>query len=174
MKNDSSGTHSVQSGFLYEYALATLFTTPPGVIWTQRIALADEWVEFKLQLRSMERGSCPKFEDMVCNVLFWPSDDNFSAVEFFYKSEEGNLMAFQVRRQINEEKVLTVSAHEHFLEKVNLQHSTKVILHLVQTPVMAKSSSIKFIPSPGVEVLMPECRVVQATVTYTHELEKID
>lgn len=66
---------------------------------------------------------------MVCNVLYWQSDDNFPAVEFFYKSEEGNLMAFQVMRQINEEEVVKVSAYGQFLKKVNLQDSTRVILH---------------------------------------------
>ena len=129
MRNDTAGAHDAQSRFLYESVLATLFTRPPGVIWTQRIAVADEWVEFKLQLRSIQRGSCPKFEDMVCNVLYWPSYDNFPALDFFYMSEEGNLMAFQVMRQINEEEVVKVSAYDQFLKKVKLQDSTKVTLH---------------------------------------------
>ena len=161
LKNDQSGVYDKQSQNLYEGVLATLFTTPPGVIWTQRIALADELVEFKVKLQSIQRGSCPKFKDMVWGVLYWPSQDNFPAVEFFYKSEEGNLMAFQVTRQKNKEKIVKVSAYEKFLMEVGLEDSTKVILHLVHIPAMALFSSIKFVPDSY--KLKPECRVIQVS-----------
>lgn len=146
MKNDNSGTDDVLCRSLYEEFLATLFTTLHGIIMTSRKAETPEWIEFKLQLRSTRRGPCPKFNDMECDVLYWPSDDNFPAVEFFYRSEEGRLVAFQVSRQRSNVKSITESAYKSFLNHVGLEDSTKVTLILVPTPAMATASSIVFVP----------------------------
>ena len=104
-------------------------------------------------------------------VLHRPSNDNFPAVEIFYESEEGNLMALQVTRMKEKEKGVKVSAYEKFNKTVNLQDSAQVILHLIHTPAMAENSSTNFVP-PSVEI-MPECRAVKGTEEYTRKTDKV-
>lgn len=155
MKNDQSGADDVRSRFLYEGVLATMFTTPPGVNWTCKNAQSGKWGEYKLKLKSTIRGSCPKFSDMDCDVLYWPSEDNFPAVEFFYRSVQDRLIAFQVtRQQSNAAKVITESAYRSFLGRVGLEDSTNVTLILAPSPTKANESSINFVPTvkvPGLK-----------------------
>ena len=146
MKNDQSGADDVRSRFLYESVLSTMFTTPPGVNWTFREAQSKEWKEYRLELKRIIRGPCPKFNEMESGVLYWPSEDSFPAVEFFYKSVKGRLIAFQVTRQQSNVKKITESAYRLFLQRVDLEDSTNVTLILVPLPAMANESSIGFVP----------------------------
>ena len=165
MKNDQSGADDVRSRFLYEGVLATMFTTPPGVNWTCKNAQSGKWGEYKLKLKSTIRGSCPKFSDMDCDVLYWPSEDNFPAVEFFYRSPQDRLIAFQVTRQrSNAAKEITESAYSSFLGRVGLEDSTNVTLILAPSPTEANESSINFVPTDKVPGLKADTTLMKMTL----------
>ena len=128
LKNDLTGADSVKCTEVYEEVLEQRFTNPPGITCLWRKQGTEEWTEFILQLRYTKRGPCPKFNDMECDVLYWQSQDNFPAVEFFYHSGEGRLMAFQVTKQDKPVKEISKSAYKKFLSLVGLKDSTNVVL----------------------------------------------
>ena len=101
IKNDRDGADGAKSRFVYAGVLASLFTTPPGVAWSIREADTDEWMDYILQLKRIDRSLCPKFYNMSCDVLYWPSTKN-PTVDFYYKTKEDNLVAFQITTKQNE------------------------------------------------------------------------
>ena len=71
----------------------------------------------------MKRSNIPKFSDMVPNVLYYPDNPNYAAVDFFYKSkvnEKDRLFAFQVTAKSDNGKNVEVSAYQKFLVQVEL------------------------------------------------------
>ena len=148
IQNDRDGADGAKSRFVYAGVLASLFTTSTGFAWTIRKCDTDEWMDYKLQLECIDRSPC-RFYNMSCDVLDWPSTKN-PTVDFYYKTKEDNLVAFQITRKQNE--VNSVSELEYsnfFFEQIGpMEYSTKVSLILVSIPAMATISFLTEIPRP--------------------------
>ena len=126
--------------------MASLFTTSPSVAWTIRKADKDEWMVFTLKLKSIDRGPCPQFDKMKCDVLHWPSTEDHPVVDFYYKTEKGNLVAFQITRKQSEVNSVPELAYAKFLNQIGLKDSTKVSFILVPIPAMATTTFFTNIP----------------------------
>ena len=180
LKNNDlyNGGDDVNCRYLYETVVADLLTTAPGVDWKSKktaengiVTTSDEWIPFKLELRKMIRGPCPKFSDMRQNVLYFPLNEQFPAVEFFYKTSDGNLIGFQVTRQKGLQKIVQKSAFVEFLRLVGLEDSSKITLYLVPTPSRAVRSSIIFRDPEDrkIDILLPVVRVLKVPPDYVRD-----
>lgn len=160
VKNDETGFKDILCRQVYESVVATLLTSPTGVQWKARKTRYDgiistaEWNDFNLKLDGPVMGLPLSFIDMVPNTLYFPTNEKFPAVEFFYKSNDNKLIGFQVTRQLKTWKVIKISAFQKFLNTVGLTDSSKVILYLVPTPSRADESAIEF-KNAKVEFVMP-------------------
>ena len=83
---------------------------------------------------------------MECDTLYYPTIENHSFCEFFYKDREnGTLVVFQLTRQISGPKYITQSAFTQFLKSIKFpkdQISKQFKLIFVPGPNQAETMSI--------------------------------
>ena len=158
---------------MYEAYAAEMLTSSDGILWKERKTATDgthstEWSDLNLKLSGPVLGLFPIFIDMVPDTLYFPLNEKFPAVEFFYKSVDDKLIGFQVTRQGKLRKIVKSSAYRDFLKRMSLEDPSKVILKLIPIPSLASVSSIEFTLAKGeVEFVMPtEVFVVQVPLKY--------
>ena len=101
------------------------------------------WADFNIKLKALVRSTPPIFSAMKEKVLYYPTNVNNPAVEFIFKDGD-RLIGFQITRQTDISKVVTLSAFNKFLASVEPGDNTKVSLYLVPTPSRANESTIDF------------------------------
>jgi hypothetical protein len=162
IRNDETGFMSHLCPLLYENLLYDLITSAKGLKCQRRMlkldsdetskvkdrkrSQSDGWVDYELKLDSAIRGSSPPYSEMAINTLYYPTKVNFPMAEFFYKKEDGTLVAFQVTRQNKPPKLITQFVVDKFLGEVKFpkdQISTKLELVLIPSPIRADQMYFK-------------------------------
>lgn len=128
-----------------------LLTSRSGLNWKASKKSNDgstTWDDFNIKLKKLVRGKFPLLSAMEDKVLYYPTNVNYPAVEFCYK-DGCRLIGFQVTRQTDKSKVVTLSGFKKFLAIVKPGDNTKVLLYLVPTPERQNGSTIFFKEKEG-------------------------
>ena len=131
--------------------MSKLLTSPTGLsgmISSKSSDGSTTWVANNTKLKALECGMPPIFSAMEEKVLYYPTNVNFPAVEFFYKDGD-RLIGFQTTRQTDKSKAVKLSAFTEFPASVEFRDNTKVLLYLVPTPSRANDSTIVFKKTEG-------------------------
>jgi len=132
-KNDGIGNHMEHAvPKFYEDVIAELLHR--DVWWKRRIVCginttekkerkkldSSDWGDFDEKVRKVLVGQYPKFDEMKPNIIYKPTNVVFPFCDFFYKSDENQLVVFHLTRQKDGNKVVSLSALEKFLNKVGV------------------------------------------------------
>jgi len=121
-------------------------TTEKEIFEKKYKASPESWTPYTLKLPTLVEGPSPPYSDMECDTLYYPTIENHSFCEFFYKDREnGTLVVFQLTRQISGPKYITQSAFTQFLKSIKFpkdQISKQFKLIFVPGPNQAETMSI--------------------------------
>jgi|GEM_PF-5957629 len=121
-------------------------TTERDIFEKKYKANPESWTPYTLKLPTLVEGPSPPYSDMECDTLYYPTIENHSFCEFFYKDREnGTLVVFQLTRQISGPKYITQSAFTQFLKSIKFpkdQISKQFKLIFVPGPNQAETMSI--------------------------------
>jgi len=121
-------------------------TTEKEIFEKKYKASPESWKPYTLKLPTLVEGPSPPYSDMECDTLYYPTIENHSFCEFFYKDREnGTLVVFQLTRQISGPKYITQSAFTQFLKSIKFpkdQISKQFKLIFVPGPNQAETMSI--------------------------------
>jgi hypothetical protein len=141
-RNDETGSMADACPKLYESLLAGHLTSHSGVRWKKREVSACheekgniEWTDFSLKLDDIVAGELPSYADMKQMVLYMPLNPSFPFVDSVYKTEEGELVAFQVTRSKSATKKFKWSALKKFVDKIEFPVCKAIHLWLVLVPL---------------------------------------
>ena len=132
------------------------------------VQINDQWIGAKFKVDNMVRGSFPSYEEMKPNTLYHPTNPNFPVVEFFYKDDQGKMIAFQVTRQSSTNKILTRSEFNKFMKKINFpmnEIDSKFELILIPRPDLAE----KMILDSDERMPMKKYSVFKFSEKYNHQ-----
>jgi hypothetical protein len=159
--NDKTGCMSQLCPLIYRNVLYSLITSAEGLKCQRRTlklgsdgaskesqrskSQSDGWVDYELKLKSTNCVSPPSSE-MAIDTLYYSTNVNFPMAEFFYKKEDGTLVAFQVTRQDKSPKMIAQSVFDQFVDEVKFPKdhiSTKLELVLIPSPIRADQMHFK-------------------------------
>jgi len=141
IKNDETGYMETATHKIYEEVISHQLIR--GVSWQKRQVNDQQFTRFDLKLERIVDGKPPIFSEMKPLVLYYPTQQNFPAVEFFWKTPGDKFYAVQVTRTEKKVKEVTASALDSMYEKLGIPESTEVTIVLCPKPKIASSSSIK-------------------------------
>ena len=145
---------------IYESVIADQLTSASGVQWRKREVFASsegkvsEWSNFSLRLNEVVKGHPPPFEEMRPMVLYVSSNPTFPLVEYMYKTEQGELVMFQVTRNKSEKKIVKGSALEQLLGNIKLPIDKVSLLRLVLIPLPSLAQNARFEVAKENKILM--------------------
>ena len=151
VRNDKKGFRNDVCPKAYETVVSDLLTSRTGLngmISNKSNDGSTTWADFNIKLKALECAKPPILSAMEEEVLYYPTNVNFPAVEFFYKDGD-RLIGFQTTRQTDKSKAVKLSAFTEFPASVEFRDNTKVLLYLVPTPSRAKYSTIVFKEKKG-------------------------
>ena len=160
IRNDETGFMADACAKIYESVIADQLTSASGVQWRKREVLASsegkvsEWSNFSLRLNEVVKGHPPPFEEMRPMVLYVSSNPTFPLVEYMYKTEQGELVMFQVTRNKSEKKIVKGSALEQLLGKIKLPIDKVSLLRLVLIPLPSLAQNARFEVAKEDKILM--------------------
>ena len=160
IRNDETGFMADASAKIYESVIADQLTSASGVQWRKREVFASsegkvsEWSNFSLRLNEVVKGHPPPFEEMRPMVLYVSSNPTFPLVEYMYKTEQGELVMFQVTRNKSEKKIVKGSALEQLLGKIKLPIDKVSLLRLVLIPLPSLAQNARFEVAKEDKILM--------------------
>ena len=160
IRNDERGFMADASAKIYESVIADQLTSASGVQWRKREVIASsegkvsEWSYFSLRLNEAVKGHPPPFEEMRPLVLYVSSNPTFPFVEYMYKTEQGELVMFQVTRSKSEKKIIKGSALEQLLGKIKLPVDKVSLLRLVLIPLPSLAQNARFEVAEEGKILM--------------------
>lgn len=166
IRNDDTGFMETECERLYEGALADSLTVNGGVTWRRRradffpatsgrkravpTAAGSDWEEFSLSLKRVERSAAPNFADLEEGVIYQPTEKNYPAVDFIFKSGKGVLVGVQVTRmQTKAAKKVKAGAVLDLLARLGLTaaDASKLELVLVPRPKMQATARLSLVDS---------------------------
>ena len=150
IRNDETGFMADASAKIYESVIADQLTSALGVRWRKREVMASsegkvsEWSDFSLRLNEAVKLHPPPFEEMRPLVLYVSSNPTFPLAEYMYKTEQGELVMFQVTRNKSPKKIIKGSALKQLLDKIKLPVDKVSLLRLVLIPLPSLAQSARF------------------------------
>ena len=143
-----------------ESVIADQLTSASGVQWRKREVITSsegkvsEWSNFSLRLNEAVKGHPPPFEEMRPLVLYVSSNPTFPLVEYMYKTEQGELVMFQVTRNKSAKKIVKGSALEQLLGKIKFPVDKVSLLRLVLIPLPSLAQNARFEVAEEDKILM--------------------
>jgi len=141
IRNDETGYMEIASHKIYEEVISHQLIR--GVSWQKRKINDQKFISFSLNLEKIVDGKPPIFSDMKPNVLYYPTQQNFPAVEFFWKTEDKKFYAVQVTRSEKKVKEVSASALDSMYKLLEIPESTEVKIALCPKPKLASSMNIQ-------------------------------
>ena len=181
MRNDANPKYMENAcPIVYEGLIITACTSDAGLGWHRRKAYFQDrnvavtssdivWNNHNIRLSRIERGELPTFKNMQTGVLYYPSDNNFPAVECLYKVSNTELVGFQVTRQADNIKTITVSALKQLLcDKLGLQlHDAGILqLHLIHHPAKSNTAALSIVAKKNESERLDRETIMKAMPTY--------
>ena len=182
-RNDVTNVPDPGLSIIYEDVLTELLTSRTSVKWAVRKSAtsnkgvdysANDWKCYEMNLQRVERDIIPQFDNMDYRVLYYPRDPTYPAVDFFFKSNKSGidiLSAFQVTRQQDLKKEITLSAYRRFLGNVGQKDSSLIQLYVVPRPRLANNSFIVFTVEK--DELIRQEKIYQKKLEQLEEAEKM-
>jgi hypothetical protein len=143
---------------IYEDVIWHQLVSVGGVHWDERTASTSfgrarkstkkkvvvDWKPFSRKFSKVIYGAIPKYEYMTENVLYVSTSTTFPFVESVIKLESGELLGFQVTRQVKTPaKSYNDTTIKNFMEKVGLENLSNFTFVLIPRPGMADISFLQ-------------------------------
>jgi len=141
IRNDETGYMEIATHKIYEEVISHQLIR--GVSWQKRKVNDQQFTQFDLKLERIVDGKPPIFSEMKTLVLYYPTQQNFPAVEFFWKTPEDKFYAVQVTRAEKKVKEVKASALDSMYEILKIPESTEVTIALCPKPKLASSMNIQ-------------------------------
>jgi hypothetical protein len=103
---------------LLQHINGELLICDPFPLWPQSDAVLSVFSDVAIQTLIPDRlHVASPYSEMAIDTLYYPTKASFPMARFFYKKEDGTLVAFQVTRQDKPPKLITQFVVDKFLVK---------------------------------------------------------
>jgi hypothetical protein len=171
IRNDETGFMENECEKLYESVLADSLVASGGVNWKTRpgvllptddsaqrtnatnatsTAVEVDWQPLTLALKRVDRTEMPTFADMEAGVVYHPTEKNYPAAGFMFKTGDGRLVCVQVTRQLTSDiKEVKAAMVLELLKRVGLSaaDTDKLDFVLVPRPKMQDKARLVLVDS---------------------------